>query len=85
MTTHQPTLKTFADLKHALDRPQEPADGPSRPLATPTAPRPNRNRVPPYARRVTKSEWYKAGALANTRCWRRQNSAGIWEYYINND
>lgn len=31
--------------------------------------------------RVTKRQWYAAGALSNPRCWRRQ-VGGAWHYYI---
>jgi hypothetical protein len=35
-----------------------------------------------YSRRVTRAEWYAAGGLENSRCWRRQRKGGAWQYFI---
>lgn len=35
--------------------------------------------------RITKTEWYDQGGLANSRLWRRQKRGGAWQYYRTND
>ena len=31
--------------------------------------------------KISKKEWYLNGGFANSRCWRRQNKNGSWNYY----
>jgi hypothetical protein len=32
--------------------------------------------------RVTKREWYDAGGFANSKCYRKADKLGRWQYFI---
>lgn len=38
-----------------------------------------------YRLKITKAHWYRLGAFANSRLFRKADSKGVWAYYMRMD